>query len=84
MQLIDGIGYLAAILGTICWLPQLLKVWRSKETADLSLWSNLLIMATMILWLVYGILSHAWPLMVANVFSLVLVGSIVVAKLIYD
>jgi len=83
MQTVDIIGYAAAILGTICWLPQSLKAWRSKETADLSLSSNLLIMATMFLWLAYGILEQSWPLIVANLLALVLVGSIVLAKLIY-
>lgn len=83
MQLIDSVGYLAAVLGTICWLPQSFKAWRSKETADLSLSTNLLIMATMTLWLAYGIMAQAWPLIIANLLSLVLVGSIVLAKLIY-
>ncbi|MCF6234726.1 MAG: SemiSWEET transporter [Rhodobacteraceae bacterium] len=81
--MVDYIGYLAAILGTICWLPQTLKTWRTKETKDLSLWANLLILATVMLWLIYGILLGAWPLIVANIVSILFVGAIVTAKLIY-
>lgn len=79
----DFIGYFAAVLGTICWLPQAIKTWRTKATADLSLWANLLVLATIVLWLIYGILLMAWPLIIANLLSAVLVASIVVAKLIY-
>lgn len=35
------IGYLAAIIGTICWIPQAYKAWASRETSGLSLLSNL-------------------------------------------
>ena len=82
--MIDYIGYLAAILGTICWLPQTIKTWRTKETKDLSLWANLLILATVSLWLIYGIMLGAWPLIIANIVSIILVGAIVSAKLIYN
>lgn len=79
----DYIGYLAAVLGTIGWLPQAMKTWRTRETKDLSLWTNLLILATVILWFIYGILLGAWPLIVANVLSILFIGAIVTAKLIY-
>lgn len=81
--MVEYVGFLAAILGTICWLPQTLKTWRTKETKDLSLWANLLILATVTLWLIYGILLGAWPLIIANAISIMFVGAIVTAKLIY-
>ncbi len=79
----ETIGFIAAILGTICWLPQTIKTWRTRETKDLSLSANLLVLATVALWLIYGIAIDAWPLIVANVISVILVGAIVTAKLIY-
>lgn len=81
--LAETIGFIAAILGTICWLPQTIKTWRTRETKDLSLSANLLVLATVALWLIYGIAIDAWPLIVANVISVILVGAIVTAKLIY-
>jgi len=77
------IGFLAAILGTICWLPQTIKTWRTREVNDLSIWANLLILATVTLWLIYGILLGAWPLIVANVISIVFIGAIIVAILLF-
>lgn len=79
----DYIGYMAAFLGTICWLPQLYKIWKTKETKDLSLWTNLLFFLALSLWLAYGFLLGAWPIIVANTISLLFVGSILTAKLIY-
>ena len=79
----ETIGFLAAILGTICWLPQTIKTWRTREVDDLSIWANLLILATVTLWLVYGILLGAWPLIVANVISIMLIGAIVAAILLF-
>ncbi|CUH43724.1 SemiSWEET family sugar transporter [Ruegeria atlantica] len=75
------IGGAAAVLGTICWLPQTLKTWRSRETKDLSLPANLLILTTLTLWLAYGLMIAAWPLILGNVISILLVGAIVIAKL---
>lgn len=83
MEPVVIIGYMAAILGTVCWIPQLVKVWVSRQTKDLSLWANLLMLANLTLWMTYGFLLGAWPLFVANLISILLVGSIVTAKLIY-
>ena len=51
----ETIGFLAAILGTICWLPQTIKTWRTRETKDLSLSTNLLILATVTLLAAFGL-----------------------------
>ena len=77
------IGYIAAFLGTVAWIPQVWKTWSTRETKDLSLWANLLMLTNLCLWLTYGILLIAWPLIVANFIGILFVGSIVTAKLIY-
>ncbi len=83
MTATEIIGYIAAFLGTVVWIPQVWKTWASRETKDLSLWANLLMLTNLCLWLTYGVLLVAWPLIVANFLGIVFVGSIVVAKLIY-
>ncbi|MEE9454363.1 MAG: PQ-loop domain-containing transporter [Paracoccaceae bacterium] len=79
----DYIGYIAAILGTIAWIPQVVHTWKTKETKSLSLWTNLLILITVALWLVYGLITLALPLILANIAAVIMVGAIVLAKLIY-
>lgn len=81
--LIDAIGTLAAVIGTICWLPQSLKTIRSRETKDLSLASNLLLFSAVTLWFLYGLAIASWPLVAANTVSMLLVGTIVILKLRY-
>ena len=79
----EYVGYLAAVLGTICWIPQTWKTWRTRETKDLSLWANSLILATVSCWLLYGLMIGSLPLIVGNTISILAVGAIVIAELIY-
>lgn len=75
------IGYLAAILGTVCWIPQAYMAWASKDTSGLSLPSNLMFLLTVALWLAYGLMVGDWPLILANVCAVTAVLTIVAAKL---
>lgn len=75
------IGFLAAILGTVCWIPQAWQAWASRDTSGLSLPSNLMFLATVTLWLAYGVMVGDWPLILANIFAVTAVLVIVAAKL---
>ncbi|WP_375698848.1 SemiSWEET family sugar transporter [Pseudophaeobacter sp. TrK17] len=77
------VGYLAAFMGTICWLPQAWKAWASRDTSGLSLAANLMFLLTVSLWFVYGIMVNDWPIMIANICAILIVVSIVAAKLRY-
>jgi MtN3 and saliva related transmembrane protein len=60
------VGVLAGVLTTACWLPQVLRSWRTRSTDDLS-WAYLAtISAGVALWLVYGVLSAQLPVVLAN------------------
>lgn len=75
------IGFAAAFLGTVCWIPQAWQVWASKDTSGLSLPSNLMFLATVTLWLIYGLLVGDLPLILANLCAVTAVLCIVAAKL---
>ncbi len=79
--MVETIGMLAAIIGTIGWLPQAMKTIRTKKTKDLSLWTNAMLLTTVSLWFVYGIAIESWPLVLGNIVSIILVGTIVVLKI---
>ena len=53
--LIHWIGGSAAVLTTICWLPQAVRVVRYKDTRAISLVTNLIFASGILLWLVYGL-----------------------------
>jgi MtN3 and saliva related transmembrane protein len=77
------LGFVAAVLTTLCWLPQALKTIRSKDTKSLSLVTQSAFTAGVGLWLVYGLLIGDLPIIFANVVTFVLVTTILVLKLRY-
>lgn len=77
------VGYLAAIMGTICWIPQAWKAWATRDTSGLSLPSNLMFFATVSLWLIYGLMIGDLPLILANICAVTAMATIIAAKLRY-
>ena len=81
--LIDVIGAAGAVLTTLCWLPQALKVIRDKDTRALSLTATAAFTLGVVLWLIYGLAIDDWPLIGSNAITLALMLPIVVMKLRY-
>jgi len=67
----------------IAFLPQVIKIWRMKETRDISLWMYLIFTIGVSLWLGYGILIGDYPILIANGATLILALIILVAKIRY-
>ena len=68
--MIDLVGSLAAFLTTIAFVPQVLKIWRSKSARDISMPMYLSFTAGVALWLVYGVMIASTPIVVANIVTL--------------
>lgn len=81
MNSVDWVGSAAATLTTTAFIPQALKVWRTRHTADISLSMYAMFTLGVALWLAYGILLMAWPIIIANSITLLLAGSVLVMKL---
>jgi MtN3 and saliva related transmembrane protein len=77
------VGYAAGTLTTIAFLPQVLKVWRTKRAGDLHLGTLVCFTVGVTLWLVYGIATRQMPVIVANAVTLVLQCAILCLKLRY-
>ena len=75
------VGYLAAFITTVCYLPQAIHVIRTKHLAGISLLAYSMLFVGVSLWALYGILKNDWPLMGANILSLMLIGPILVMKI---
>ena len=65
-------GYLAAFCTTASFLPQVIKVFKTKHTKDISLGMFLLMTAGVSFWLVYGLLISSPPIIMANTVTVVL------------
>lgn len=68
----ETLGYMAGILTTIAFVPQVLQIYKTKSAKDVSLAMFLLFTTGVGMWLLYGIKSHAVPVIVANSVTLIL------------
>ena len=77
------LGLIAGSLTTLAFVPQVLKTWRTKSGNDISLGMFLLFSTGVLLWLIYGILIDALPVILANGLTLLLSVAILLLKLRY-
>ncbi len=81
MHKIEVLGFVAATLTTMAFVPQVYKAWKEKSTKDISLVMYLVMLFGVILWMIYGIYHESLPITVANAFTAILVFIMVVLKL---
>jgi MtN3 and saliva related transmembrane protein len=83
MNLITALGLIGATLTTISLLPQLIKVFRTRSTKDISAGMFALFGAAVFVWLIYGVLIKDIPLIIANSFATVQAVIILLLKIKY-
>jgi MtN3 and saliva related transmembrane protein len=81
--IIDFVGVAGALLTTLCWLPQMFKTVREKDTRALSLPATIAFTVGILLWLIYGIAIGDWPLIGSSAATLGLMAPILAMKLRY-
>ena len=79
--LIDTIGSAAAVLTTLSFVPQAWKTFRTRDVSGISLGMYTAFTLGVALWLIYGLLIGAWPVIIANAITLVLALAILWMKL---
>ena len=77
------IGLIAGACTTVSLLPQVIKTIRIKETKDISLSMYIILSIGLFLWIFYGALINALPIILANTFSLILAVIILILKMKY-
>ena len=81
--MIQYLGYFAGLLTVGSFLPQVIRTWQTRQTRDLSLGMFALLVTASLLWIVYGIVTKDWPVVLTNTGMVALNGSLAVAKLRY-
>lgn len=66
------IGFIAAILTTSSFIPQLVKVWKSKSSKGVSVSMYLVMLSGVFLWGVYGYLIGSKSVLIANAITALL------------
>ncbi len=77
----DLVGYVAAALTTLSFVPQAWHTFRTRDVGGISLGMYSAFTTGVALWLAYGWLRQAWPVVAANAVTLVLALAILVMKL---
>jgi len=77
------VGYCAAFLTTLSFLPQAWLTFRTKDVRGISLGMYSVFTVGVALWLLYGLLMGAWPIVAANAVTLALASVILCMKLRY-
>jgi MtN3 and saliva related transmembrane protein len=76
MALLDYTGYAAALCTTGAYVPQVIRVWRTRSTQDISLKTFAVLVTGLSLWLIYGFWRGEIPPIAANSVTLVLASTI--------
>ena len=81
MNSIEYVGLTAGMLTTISFLPQLIKVLRSRSARDISIAAYIVFLAGIGLWLTYGVLIDSTAIIVANSCTFLIAGGILFCKI---
>tara|TARA_R110002126_G_scaffold142037_3_gene287564 strand:+ start:22230 stop:22484 length:255 start_codon:yes stop_codon:yes gene_type:complete len=83
MDKYEVLGFCAAILTTISFLPQVIKIYKSKETKSISFAMYVVLSLGVLMWLVYGFHLKSMPMIIANAITLILTIYILFMKMKY-
>ena len=80
----DWLGLAAGTLTTISFVPQVVRIWRTKHADDISTSMFVIFIIGIALWLAYGLYLDALPVIIANAVTLVLASIILILKFRYQ
>ncbi|MNU33056.1 PQ loop repeat protein [compost metagenome] len=74
------VGSAAAVCSITSFAPQGLKIWTEKDASAVSLKTYALTVTCFILWVIYGLMTEAWPVTIANACALAMASGVLVMK----
>lgn len=81
---IEIIGLIAAVFTTSSFLPQVVKIYKTKQTKDVSATMYIVMFIGILFWLYYGIIIKSFAIITANVVSGALVLFVLLFKFFYE
>ena len=81
---IEIFGYIAAILTTAAFLPQLIKTLKTKKADDVSLITLIMFIIGVLCWIIYGYKISSIPILLANLITLILNLLILISKIYFS
>ena len=80
---IEIIGLIAAAFTTSSFLPQVIKIWKTKQTKDISTTMYIAMLIGTGFWLYYGLIIGILAIIAANVVSGFMVLFVLLFKFVY-
>lgn len=80
MDLIEILGYAAALFTTAANIPQAYKIIKTRSTKDISTLTFTILFIGLVLWLLYGIYKNDLPIIIANSIAAAIAGIIIILK----
>ena len=74
------VGSAAALCSIASFAPQMIKIWKERDASAVSLKTYSLTVTCFVLWVAYGVLSDAWPIVAANACALVMAAGVLTMK----
>lgn len=74
------VGSAAALCSITSFAPQMLKIWKTRDASSVSLKTYSLTVTCFVLWTAYGVMTKAWPIVVANACALVMASGVLAMK----
>jgi MtN3 and saliva related transmembrane protein len=74
------VGTAAALCSITSFAPQMIKIWKERDASAVSLKTYSLTVTCFVLWTTYGVLTSAWPIIVANACALVMAAGVLAMK----
>ena len=81
---VEVFGYVAAILTTAAFLPQLIKTLKTKKAEDVSLITLIMFIIGVLCWIIYGYKISSTPILSANLITLILNLLILISKIYFS
>ena len=81
---VEIFGYIAAILTTAAFLPQLIKTLKTKKAEDVSLVTLIMFILGVLCWIIYGYKISSIPILLANLITLLLNLLILISKIYFS
>jgi len=76
----NAFGTAAAACSIVSFAPQMIKIWKERDASSVSLKTYSLTVTCFVLWVVYGVLTQAWPVAIANAAALVMASGVLIMK----
>jgi len=83
MNYVTLLGLFSGALTTVAFFPQVLKVWKTRSTRDISLLTFSIQSSGNFLWIVYGFFINDIPVMAANSVTCFFMATILIFKIKY-